>query len=369
VTIVAGVMCPDGIVLAADSQETVGDSLKVFKPKLVELRLISPDLKAVIVASGNGTFVDVLVERISEQLDLANPYIAPAKQAIQQAVTQVCAEIWPHYTSQVDKPEARLIIGLRAIDGLTMLDAFVPMVKTADPYAFIGWGGSLATYKAKQMSLAGLPVEVTVNLIVHILDVVKDNVEFCGGPTRLAVITADGGVEHKDQQHLTDVAKAYKAVAWLLDRIPSLLPVLMVPDGTKTLLTAAAEIKADDFIEMEKHITETITTLQTSRMNSATGLSDPAKELAEASASLAAGVQALQTTVLKLHKVGLIPKESHMRISESYAEAAKAGLQANLFIQKGDLGSARLSLVAAFCHITIPISNQQLIAQASKGQQ
>jgi hypothetical protein len=49
VTIAAGVMCPDGIVMCADSQETVGEYLKVFKPKLIELPLVSPDVRVVVV--------------------------------------------------------------------------------------------------------------------------------------------------------------------------------------------------------------------------------------------------------------------------------------------------------------------------------
>lgn len=68
-TIAAGILCPDGIVLCADTQETIG-TFKRIRPKLVELPIVCGDVSAVVVGStDNAVFLDELVEKISEAID------------------------------------------------------------------------------------------------------------------------------------------------------------------------------------------------------------------------------------------------------------------------------------------------------------
>ena len=121
-TIGAGVVASDGIVLAADSQETLDDYLKLFKPKVVELSLASSGLKCVVVGSGDGPFIDMLTERIAYLLDAIDPYLENAKDTIHQAIIEICQRIFPLYATH-EKPQAHLLIGVRADDGMALLDA------------------------------------------------------------------------------------------------------------------------------------------------------------------------------------------------------------------------------------------------------
>ena len=371
-TIAAGVMCPDGIVLAADSQETVGESLKVYKPKLIELPLISSDLKVVVVGSGIGPFIDVLMERISEQLDLVNPYLASARQAIQAAINQVCDNIWPHYSTQADKPHARLIIGVRAVDGLVMLDAFVPMVKTADRYAFIGWGGDLATYKAKQLALAGMPTVVVAPLTAYILEVVKENVEFCGGDTHLAVISSSGTVEHKSQEYILNAAKGYKNVSWGLETF--LFPLLatgVMPDG-KNLLAAIAELGKPD-VDIEKKIAEAIVTLVDTRKKALDqgiqGLPENEKAvLALASNPLPISLGMVNNSEMQLYERGVIPVEVHEEFQRLYLKAVELVKQANEALNLGDLVTAKNLLLSMISLLSASTPPRQIVGQLPEGQ-
>lgn len=241
VTIAAGIVASDGLILAADSHESVDDYLKVFRPKLVDIPLMSSELKCVIAGAGDGPFIDMLVERISDALELSNPYTPEAKQQIQGAITHTCDEIWPHYTTQPDKPQASLLIGVRGNDGLALYEAGVPMIKTVDRYSYIGSGRVLALYKSKQLMPEFLPLDSAVSLTAHILDLVKKNAERCGGDTNIITLTSDGIVEHKTQEEIETAEKGYENVAWALDTfVLPLLPLVTTPKGKGVLAMIAA---------------------------------------------------------------------------------------------------------------------------------
>src|SRR5438105_6063945 len=67
VTIAFGVLCADGIVLCADSQETRLAS-KVNRPKAFELDTRSDEIKVVLTGAGDGVFLDALKEKIEAAL-------------------------------------------------------------------------------------------------------------------------------------------------------------------------------------------------------------------------------------------------------------------------------------------------------------
>jgi hypothetical protein len=145
-----------------------------------------------------------------------------------------------------------------------LLDALVPIVNTADRYSFIGWGGDLATYKAKQLVLDGMPVSVAAPILAYILDVVKKNVEYCGGDTRLAVITADGCVDHKPQDFIASAAQGFENTAWGLEIfVFPLIAASIMPDG-QSALAAIAELGKPD-AEMEKRVVQEISRLVETR--------------------------------------------------------------------------------------------------------
>jgi hypothetical protein len=361
-----GLICPDGIILCADSQETSGQYFKSHRPKLVELQLVSPDLKAVVVASGDGSFVDMLIERISEQLDLVNPYIAAVRGAVEDAIRVACGEIWPLYTTQADKPTAQLLIGIRAIDGLTLLDAPVPIVKTADLCAFIGWGCDLARYKAKQLNLSGMPVAVAAPLAAYIMDVVKKNVEFCGGETHLAVITSDGTVEHKSQDFISHAAQGYENTAWALEALifPALAAFKM-PDG-KDVLTAIAELGKPD-AETQKGMVDAISRyIEAKSQGIPISPSPPLsleQQVGSANLSWSIALNLMQTAEKNLHDAGCVEDDLHKKIQQRFLMAAQVGQAAGAALKAGDFTGAKVLLGSAvrimddsgFADLTTPL--------------
>ncbi len=74
VTIAIGILCSDGIILCADSQESVDEYSKISRPKVFELNLLDDGVKAVLAGAGNSVFIDALRSKLESALDLA-PYL------------------------------------------------------------------------------------------------------------------------------------------------------------------------------------------------------------------------------------------------------------------------------------------------------
>jgi hypothetical protein len=351
--------------MCADSQETVGEYLKVFKPKLVELPLVSDDLKAVVVGSGNGDFIDAIVERVSERLDLVPPQIADAKHAVQIAVGEVCDAVWPHYSTQADKPTAKLLIGIRGVDGLTLLDIAAPIVKNADRYAFIGWGGDLATYKARQLVLAGMPVAVAAPITAYILDVVKKNVEYCGGDTHLAIISADGVVERKSQEFINSASQGYENTAWAVETfIIPIIAIARMPDG-KDCLSAIAELGKPD-PELTSQVGDVVSTLLSNRDKEG---AEGGPELNPKSiALLAMTATALwKTTIDNLHKSGALDGKTYETAKQRLELLSNMALAAKTVSEQGNQEMAKKILMASARSISEPEFAVRLIANLPAG--
>jgi hypothetical protein len=367
VTIAAGIVGSDGLILAADSLETVDDYLKVFRPKLVALPLVSEELKCVIAGSGTGPFIDMLVERISEKLDHANPYIASAKQSIQEAITQICNEVWPHYVTENDKPQASLLIGIRGNDGFSLLEAAVPMINTVERFSYIGFGRVLALYKSKQLMPEKLPIDVAVPLVAHILDVVKQNVEKCGGETNIVTMTADGSVEHKTQEFIVDAEKGYSNVAWAIDTfvLPA-LPLALTAEG-KGLLSVIAAL-GEPKEELKSVFRNSLIDLVA---NTKAGIST---QTPQDHAKTAATLTFFATSMLRdsvinnLAEAGLLSeaqREKFHKTADLFARFSLASLTAYR-VNRADMGDKGLGALIQIVEKAFPDANLPLIDQALK---
>ncbi len=246
-TIAGGVLCPDGIVLCADTQETIG-AFKRRRPKLVELPLISSNIKAVIVgATDNAVFLDELVEKLSDEIDLTDGYLASVRRAIEKTVRKYCEEIWRPYASKDDYPEAHLLVGLKTIEGLSLLEIYTPAVKNVSDYEFIGSGSDLAGYKAKHFFTVKMPVEAAACLAAYILEVVKDNNIFCAGPTQMAIIKLDGTVEHKNEEFSRHIGSALMKWDYFANRMGAMIPFVSV--GGKPIIDHLLTDDANAFLD------------------------------------------------------------------------------------------------------------------------
>src|ERR1039458_3607072 len=93
-----------------------------------------------------------------------------------------------------------------------------------------------------------MPTDTAAPIIAYIVDIVKNNVQFCGRSTSLAVLHGNGNVEHKSQDYIAKTTQGYKSIGWLLDTwVFPFLPLVVRETGEDALsmIGALGEPKTD----------------------------------------------------------------------------------------------------------------------------
>jgi hypothetical protein len=197
VTVVGGFRCKRGIVLLADTQETVGIS-KRHVPKLryeeatgAAKALGSSDLAVAFCgATNNGAFVDKLVDlawsAARNETDIYSVCDAIEK-SIKDTYQHFGAIYQPGYL-----PDAELTYGVKMKGASKLFNAVGPLVNEKENYCTGGVGTYMADFLAARMYSDGLTVQQCVILAAYILFQTKEHVDGCGGKSHIAVLREDG---------------------------------------------------------------------------------------------------------------------------------------------------------------------------------
>lgn len=212
-TIIAGFKCHEGIVICADTQETIEHSKRsvpklVFEPR--EHEYGSPDNLAAAFcgASDYGPFVDKLIANSWESAQLATS-IDEACQEIEKAIKATYQEYGKIYQRGYC-PFAELIYGVKMHGESKLFNAFGPIVNEKTTYHSSGIGCYLANFLTSRMYADYLNLRQCVILAAYILFQAKEHVEGCGGDSHIAILRDDGmsgRVGWKQVETLTDVLK------------------------------------------------------------------------------------------------------------------------------------------------------------------
>jgi 20S proteasome alpha/beta subunit len=228
-TIAAGVVCADGVVIAADGEVT-HNLVKTQKVKLFDCCALSNDVTIAGAGAGDELFVDVVVQKLREQIDGATSDLLDTKRQVERIVLQACQDAWPLYQEN-NKPDLQLLLGVKAADGMGLLEVHGPLVRSLPEFGCIGFGTDLAAYKSKNIFIPQLPLDAATPLLIHLVKVVKDNAVYCGGETSVWVVHLDGRIEAKDEQYIKKAESAYGALDMAINFVSHLLPFLRNPDG------------------------------------------------------------------------------------------------------------------------------------------
>jgi hypothetical protein len=229
VTIAAGQICSNGIVIAADGEIT-HTLVKTQKVKLFECQGISEQVAIIGGGAGDELFVDAVVEKLREQLDIATPDLVSIKREIEKIVLQACQDAWPLYESN-NRPDLQLLIAIKAVDGLGLLEVNGPLVRNVSEFGSIGFGTDLAIYKSKHLFMPRMPIELAAPIMVHLVKTVKDNARYCGGKTSVWVLLQDGTIDVKTEEYIERAEVAYEALDMGISLISFALPILRGADG------------------------------------------------------------------------------------------------------------------------------------------
>jgi hypothetical protein len=189
-TIVAGFKCSDGIVLCADSQETINSYLKVNVPKLVTRPLefkAGDKSRAVFAGSGDGPFVDKLINSMWGAAMAAGADLDEISLAMEEATIAIHERLWQMYSDN-NKPEASIIFGIAASQDTKLFRSHGPIVNPVDTYACAGCGDVIAKYICDRLYSPTMDVSQCAILALYVLLHTKRYVEGCGGLSYVVIL-------------------------------------------------------------------------------------------------------------------------------------------------------------------------------------
>jgi len=195
VTIAAGYYFNGGIILCADTQETVGIA-KTWSPKLI----VEPnenigkdsrdDLMIAVAGSGDGPMIDKLVERAWKDVKDA-PTFEDACIRMELSIEAT----YEHYGKIFQAgyvPSAQLVYGVKMQGQSKLFGAEGPIVNEKRGYASVGAGYYMADFLASRMHQRFLPGPQVLLLAAYTIFQCKEHVDGCGGDTHIAVLHDTG---------------------------------------------------------------------------------------------------------------------------------------------------------------------------------
>lgn len=222
VTICAGFNCPEGIVLCADSEETVGDFLKRSQPKVV----IYPagknlsggdadEVRAVFACAGDGPFIDMMVEKLWRKMASTEPAEENAVvEALEDELIAIHQRYWPLYDKS-QRPEVEMLIALYTPwlgspkESPSLWRADGPVLRRVRTYDCIGYGTSLGKYIGDRLYNGQIETDRAALLAIYLLEQAKKSVQFCGGESQVVVMTLPGWIQRLTQEYVNKAAEAF----------------------------------------------------------------------------------------------------------------------------------------------------------------
>ncbi len=214
VTIAAGFKCTDGIVLCADTQETVGDYKKRNRAKITVKPGINPiplvkmprakgdprppeadpprlELIAGFAGAGDTEFLEKLIDVVWATMAAAPSSFDERCSALEDGVIGFYQKYWPIYPADI-RPSCDLLVGVWSASQFGLLKVIGPLVSHVPNYAAIGCGMAEADALVDRFSSKQLSMKEATSVAIYILKAVKEQVPYCGGDSHILRMTGSG---------------------------------------------------------------------------------------------------------------------------------------------------------------------------------
>lgn len=225
-TIAIGYKFKEGVLFCADTRLTNGSS-KQHGQKLFKYSIDAgthPPTRAAFAISGNVPYARMAIDKCVTALrtiPVDDRTHVHAKEKIEETLLVFYRDhIYRHPNYRSGVPDFELLIAYWShVNGLGFFYTHETTVNSADIHKCLGMGADLAeyliraTYKDPEISSRKPILKTLVSLMAHVLHVVKENVENCGGSSTFLVFGVDGkisDVENADVSFAEDVSDNFQ---------------------------------------------------------------------------------------------------------------------------------------------------------------
>lgn len=205
-TIIIGMICENGIVVASDSQTTYGTAKRIDTEKMHSIDFFDGE-EVLVAQSGDAILTSRLIEIMREKADelTLSDWRAPAYCA-EMAIRELKGEMLAALQGE-DRPlkeredlflghDASLMIAYyyEKKPHIFQIDFTMGVAIEQKKYSCMGCGATVAEFIIGWFDCAGLSLLRTLITSVYIIEEVKKVDAFCGGPTQLAAIVHGGEI-------------------------------------------------------------------------------------------------------------------------------------------------------------------------------
>ena len=235
-TVAAGFLCKDGIIVAADTQESYGYP-GALKSEVLKIDHSQQSTWSIAIAgAGDSGYVQMCAQKILNSTAITENSPCPSVHTVES----IAMEIFRNYMLPLsayptaDRPTAHMVIATQPKNGSgSVVEWNGTSFVSQFPFVFVGAGGQMGSHLAKKFghSLWGNPVNKSAGLVIYIMDQVKAMVEGCGGDTNVIILRQDGQVRRIYPGQVKSLEEQYRrldfgSVNSLADKILENMPDL-----------------------------------------------------------------------------------------------------------------------------------------------
>jgi 20S proteasome alpha/beta subunit len=212
VTIAVGFRCNDGIVLAADTQETISGYMKQHEGKITTCWM--GDFSIAIAGAGTTDYIETAVAAITRPDELQFDSLLQIEHALRDKLLAFFNRHllpWSSYAEN-DRPSVDLLIAV-AGPQKTQYHGLFYYTGTSFSHVHrkaIGTGILLANSLISEYFEPLMPLDDATSVVVFILSKVKEQVDMCGGNTDIVIMKESGEVAFASSKEVLLLEKDYQ---------------------------------------------------------------------------------------------------------------------------------------------------------------
>jgi hypothetical protein len=245
-TAITAFRCNDGLVMAADTEETYPDN-KVYTFKLFPFKREGKRL--CVAGSGIGYLIDYAKDEIASALDSGLTNVAEFEKSLRSVMRRLYETDFTLYPVDHDSErQIQLLVGVQFVsesnpsswEGPMLFECqsnLVTVPKNPSQRARILGVGTLLQETARQFANLGLNVELAERVTLYLMYEAKRRFAGVGGKTHIFTMRNDGTSNHYRGKHLGE----QEAVLAGFNGVTQLLLLALEP--------SVPENKADDFVD------------------------------------------------------------------------------------------------------------------------
>jgi 20S proteasome alpha/beta subunit len=198
-TYIVGIRSPEGVVLSADSQESVAGEISY-----VEKIASCPTQELVIGGAGRTVLIEGFIQHIFENIE------NNALESEKSAMSFIRAALKSFYLSDVKALSGRykdirfLISGKLQTGEIGLWQTTGNRVFNVSKYEAIGYESSFVRHLLRRLYRGGLSLSQLELLSIYLVKAAKETADSVGGPTSVAVVSS-GGVTLEDEWSISEL--------------------------------------------------------------------------------------------------------------------------------------------------------------------